>query len=111
MRINLRNGTQGAVLPGPDIGKKITQKHFEAAMEQVIAARSIMHGYGSSSSSLSQDGVVHCVKRASSMRAILNQLNLNLSDHRSRRPQRPLGDPLANDVEKLSSCFGNRVRA
>jgi SpoVK/Ycf46/Vps4 family AAA+-type ATPase len=28
--------------PGPNIGKAITQKHFEGAMEQVIAARSIM---------------------------------------------------------------------
>jgi hypothetical protein len=28
--------------PGPDIGKQIMQKHFEGAMEEVIAARSIM---------------------------------------------------------------------
>lgn len=31
-----------AAEPGPDIDKKITQRHFEAGIEEVIAARSIM---------------------------------------------------------------------
>jgi AAA+ superfamily predicted ATPase len=38
----LKAATAAAATPGPDIGKKISQQHFEAAMEQVIAARQIM---------------------------------------------------------------------
>jgi SpoVK/Ycf46/Vps4 family AAA+-type ATPase len=38
----IKAAAAAAAEPGPDIGKKITQKHFESAMEQVIAARSIM---------------------------------------------------------------------
>lgn len=38
----IKAAAAAAAEPGPDIGKAIAQKHFEAAMEQVIAARSIM---------------------------------------------------------------------
>jgi SpoVK/Ycf46/Vps4 family AAA+-type ATPase len=38
----IKAAAAAAAEPGPDIGKAITQKHFRAAMEKVIAARSIM---------------------------------------------------------------------
>jgi ATP-dependent Zn protease len=38
----IKAAAAAAAEPGPDISKTITQKHFEAAMEDVIAARSIM---------------------------------------------------------------------
>jgi SpoVK/Ycf46/Vps4 family AAA+-type ATPase len=38
----IKAAAAAAAEPGPDYAKKITQKHFEAAMEDVIAARSIM---------------------------------------------------------------------
>ena len=38
----IKAATAAAAEPGPDLGKKVTQRHFEAAIEEVIAAHSIM---------------------------------------------------------------------
>jgi SpoVK/Ycf46/Vps4 family AAA+-type ATPase len=38
----IKAAAAAAAEPGPDLGKKIGQRHFEAAMEEVIAAHSIM---------------------------------------------------------------------
>jgi len=38
----LKAAASAAAEPGPDFGKKIAQRHFEAAVEEVIAARSVM---------------------------------------------------------------------
>ena len=38
----IKAAVAAAAEPGPDIGKRIEQRHFESAMEEVISARSIM---------------------------------------------------------------------
>src|SRR5688572_3313488 len=39
----IKAAAKAAAEPGPNVEKKISQRHFEAAMDEVIAARSIMH--------------------------------------------------------------------
>jgi SpoVK/Ycf46/Vps4 family AAA+-type ATPase len=38
----IKAAASAAAEPGSDLGKKIAQRHFEAAMEEVVAARSVM---------------------------------------------------------------------